>query len=289
MSMVEDDDIDDELDEEVLDDEIDDGDEGDEDAELSEVEQIAAAAGWKPKGDWKGEGHQSAADFLKSRAGAAKNAKREVKDLESRLDAIEATSRVTLDRQREQLEARAKELRRDAIKRGDADEVEAIDKVLAEETARLTEAEKGAEAPKLTALDKAYLANHAWMFGDDTLEGDDDAVAEGDEAYELYGAVFARVLKTSGDAADAHERAGKAVAKAYPHRYQDDEPRRGRRAPDLSSGRTSSRGRDVSGPDLKLPPEALAAAKDCVKRGIYGSVQEYADVYHEEKQKGRRR
>lgn len=286
---LEDEEIEDDLEDDLVDDgAADDDDDGQDDDDLSEVEQLAVEAGWKPKAQWKGEGHVDARTYLKNAANRAKATKRENRDLEERMGALEGAHKVSLDRQIENLKARAGEMKKAAIAKGGAgavEEVDAIDTVLDEEISALKKAAEP-EPMKLTALDKASLAEHPWMFGDDTFDGEEEEEAE--EAFQLYTATVAKVMEKTGDAGEAHERAGKTVRKAFPHRYEEEEAsRRGerrpqRRAPDIASGYATprERGRD-------LPPEALKAAKDCVSRGIYANVAEFAEVYWAERKKGR--
>jgi len=77
--------------------------------QYTEVEQIALDAGWKPAAEWKGEGHQTAADFLKHKARKGDDSASEVKRLEKRLEKVgKATDRLleqALAEQRADLEA----------------------------------------------------------------------------------------------------------------------------------------------------------------------------------------
>lgn len=271
---------------------VDDGDDDDpgEGDEPTEIERIAMEGGWKPKDQWKGPGWKPAEEFLRHTAKAAKDSRREARDLTERLGALEATSRVTLDRQADAIRAEAKRLKDAAIAKGGKDaiaEVEEIEKIAADELAKL---ETDAKPQKLTALDRRAFADHAWMYDDESFS-DPDLKADADDAIETYTDTFNRVLKTTGDPAEAHERAGKAVRKAHPDRYEADEEKPekkpGRRAPDLARGNTSSRegGRNLT---AKLGAPEMAAARDAVKRGIYGSVEEWAEVWDEERKKGRR-
>jgi len=220
--------------------------------------------------------------------------------------ALESTHKKSLDRALKQIDAQAKKMKAEAIAKGGKDAVklvEEIDEVAAEEKAKLV-GENDDTPIQLTTLDKRFFAEHDWMIGDDSFGGDDEDEAE--EAFALAQSTIKKVYEKTGDMMEAHERATKALRKAFPHRYQDDEdedeerPARGkgkreekpkRRAQDLAGGRRTmddERGGGRSNLVSKLPPEAKRAAEDYVKRGIYGSVEEYAEVYHDELKKDRR-
>lgn len=306
MSLQDDDDagVDDDAEDALFD--ADDGDNehrddgADEDDEPSEAEQAAQAAvdklaakvGWKPQKDWKGAGWMPADKFLETRAKSASNAKRETRDALDRLDRLEASEVKSRERAFAQLDAQAKRLKAEAIKKGGDDAVdlvEDIDKAVAEEKAKIAGA-PNAET-ELTPLDEAFFSDHGWL-----VEDEDDEEAE--KAFNFVAKLVAGMAKKNVDPVSAYEAAENALRKAYPHRYEDEEderPRRGqkpgRRAPELSGGR--SRASDAGGgrsDDLvaKLPPEALRAADEYVKRGTYGSRREYAEVYFSELKKERR-
>lgn len=262
--------------------------EGDGDEDYSEIERLALEAGWKPGDKWKGEGHKDAASYLKDAAKAARNSRREARELQERMDALEGMNRVALDRQEEAIWARAEELKAAAIERGGRDavgEVAEIEAIRDEELAKLS----GVQAQpniKLNALDKRAIAqNAAWIISEEAFS-DPELVEEADEALDLYTTEFNRVLEKTGSQAEAHERAGVAIKKAFPHHYRDGGQARGRRMPEVSRGFSADRGGRAP---VRLPPEAMAAARDSVKRGIFGSIEEYAEVYAAELKKGRRR
>lgn len=265
-------------------------DEGGEDGDdegggLSEVERLAADAGWKPRGQWKGEGWKPAEAYLRDSVKAARDARRATREMQERMDALEGTHRVTLDRQQEAIVAKAREMKAAAKT---VAEVEEIEKIEREELAKLKPEGEAAPAIRLSALDKRAVANNiGWAISDEAFE-DPDLAADADEAIELYTDTFNSVKAKTGDAAEAHERAGRAVQTAFPDYYEREERRPGRRpSGDNVRGFNSERGGARSAA-AALPPEAMAAARDCVRRGIYGSIDEYAEVYQTEKKKGRR-
>lgn len=269
------------------------------------IEALAREAGWKPKDKWKGDGWVPAEQFLKNAAKRANNAKREVRDLTERMSALEGAHKDAMKRQAEALTAKAKQLKAEAIKKEkDPDKaaklVEEIDEVLAEEQAKLAEKAEAPREMKLTALDKKFFAENAWLIDEHDSEEDE---AEADEAFDMLQAEMQRLAKAGVSAVRAYKEAKELLREAYPHRYEDDEDdddeparKRGagkkpaRRSPDLAGGRRQMNGDERGGGDLysKLPPEAKRAAKECLDRKIYGSLEEYAEVYFDEKRKERR-
>lgn len=301
----------DDAEEEVEDEEADPEGEGDEEERPrgpskaeQKIEALAKDAGWKPRDKWKGEGWVPAEQFLKNAAKRASAAKREVRDLTERMSALEGAHKESLKRTVEALEAKAKAMKAEAIKKGGKDAaeiVEEIDEVLAEEKKKLEEAEP--KPIKLTALDKKFFAENPWLTADDSFE-DDESAEEADEAFELVQATIAKAAKSGKTAIEAYELAERALKKAFPHRYEsddeddeDEKPTKGkkpaRRAPELAGGRRQLGDGAGSAGALaakmkREAPEAHRAALEYVKRGTYGSVEEYAEVYYAEQKKDRR-
>lgn len=265
----------------------------------TEIEAIALKAGWKPKDKWKGEGWVPAEKFLENAAKRASNAKREARELQDRMDRLESAHQESLKRTIDALDAKAKQLRAQAIREAAKDPAKAekmleeIDEVLAEEKAKITQSQQAGEL-KLTPLDKKFFNENSWLIDDHDDPADD---AEADEAFEMLQIELTRLAKSGMSAVRAYKEAQALLREAYPHRYHDDEdePRRGkrpgRRAPDLSGGRrqlNDDGGGGARSLVAKLPPEAKRAAKEYVERGIYGSEEEYAEVYFQENSKDRR-
>lgn len=94
--------------------------------QLSEVEQLAVEAGWKPESEWKGEGHQSAAEFLKHQASSARDAKRQAKEHERRLERVQQTTEKLLRQQEAQLREELEGRHADAVAANNATEARRI-------------------------------------------------------------------------------------------------------------------------------------------------------------------
>lgn len=76
----------------------------------ADVEALAVEAGWKPAGEWKGEGHMPASAYLKHQVARAKEKSDELKSVNKRLDKLSRTSGAILERalreQRDELEGK---------------------------------------------------------------------------------------------------------------------------------------------------------------------------------------
>lgn len=277
-----DDEEEDELDEDAVEDE-------DEGEGADTVEEIAARAGWKPKSQWRGEGWVPADEFLERSAKRAQTASRKEREAEERIERLERAHQVSITRMEAQMRAQAEAMKRKIIAEGGEDAYERtqiVEEVLAEEAAKLRAASPTeASAPQLTALDRQFFTGHAWLTDDATFEDGADA-EEADEAFELAARTMKSVIDKTGDVVAAHEAADKALRRAFPQRYQQDQ-RPARRMPALAEGGASRRG-GGGGAASRLPPEARRAGESFVKRGTFASLEEYANVYFEEEKKGRR-
>lgn len=94
--------------------------------QLTEVEALAVEAGWKPASEWKGEGHQSAADYLKHQAASAQSAKRTAKEQERRLERVAQTTEKLLRQQEAQLREELELRHSDAVAANDAKQARRI-------------------------------------------------------------------------------------------------------------------------------------------------------------------
>lgn len=88
--------------------------------QLTEIEQLAVEAGWKPASEWKGDGHQSASDYLKHQAASARDAKRHAKEQDRRLERVQQTTEKLLRQHEAQLREELEGRHADAVAANDA-------------------------------------------------------------------------------------------------------------------------------------------------------------------------
>jgi len=260
-------------------------------AKADDLETVARELGWKPETEWKGDppegGFASAAEFIRSQRTRAKNVEKELKKLRSdtdrRIKRMEEQSAKERAKTIEEMHAEYDWYIREAIKKGD----EASEKkLIRERDAKLAEANEIDEAedepeadedewveaftPSFPQVQKRfYNDGHAWILDDDA---DPDAMR-----------VMLDYVDSGIPFADALEKADKALRKAYPDRYEDEDmddepeekPKNGKRVPVLSPGGRGSGG-GVSAASRLSPAQREIGAR-FVKEGLFGSLEEYAE------------
>jgi len=302
-------------DEEVV---IDSHDDGDDDPS---IEDLALEAGWTPKDKWKGDPgkHVGATEYMRRMAKSQKTLSKKLtereeqlaakeKDFDDRLKRLEKTSTVAQKREIAQLKAHYEGLLEDAIESQDP---AAIKKALKDRDAALEELEDE-EKPELSddkfveefrpmymPVQKPFWTENAWLLGDD------------DEAEEAF-ATIEEIVQDVVDSATEKKRkptyeemerafaaAERHIKRAYKHRSEPEQedvaaivdteereeepapkpkPVATKRIPVLAGGSRTGRASIAS----KLPPEAIKAADDDIKRGLFADREEWAKVYYEE-------
>lgn len=260
-----------------------------------DLETIAREVGWKPEAEWKGEppegGFLSPADFIRNqkskRDSLAKEISKVRNETEKRIKRIEERSA----KNQEKAVAKAVEeihgeynfLIRQAIRNGDDEREEALRAEMDEKVKEVKDAsdeepeqedeqteEKWIEQfqPSYPSLQKTfYNQGHAWILEDDA---DPDAMR-----------VVLDFVDSGVPFAEALEKADRALRKAYPDQYEaedeDDPPaRNGRRVPVLAPGSRGGGGQ-VSWAS-RLSQTQRAIAQKCVSDGLFGSIEEWAQV-----------
>jgi hypothetical protein len=260
-------------------------------AKADDLETVARELGWKPETEWKGDppegGFASAAEFIRSQRTRAKNVEKELKklrnDTEKRIKRMEEQSTKQREKEIAELHSEYDWYIRKAIKEGD----EATEKKLIKERdAKVAQAEDVEDAddepeadeeewieafnPSYPQVQKRfYNEGHAWILDDDA---DPDAMR-----------VMLDYVDSGIPFADALEKADKALRKAYPDRYEDEDmddepeekPKNGKRVPVLVSG-SKGAGGGVSAASRLSPAQREIGAR-FVKEGLFGSLEEYAE------------
>jgi hypothetical protein len=271
--------------------------------ELSEVEQLAAELGWKPRAAWKTKPGEEdtwtdAATFIRHTKAKADATRKELIDTKKtvdevvvkRVEAMERTMRKARERELAGVRAEYTTLIRQAVAKGDdraedalRAELEGIENEYKElEEVQLTpEQLKKAEDefvdnfqvgyPK---VQKPFWEEHAWIL-------DDEADIED---FGLVEAEITRMMQNGRSLPEALEAADKLIRKTFADRYEAEaEPvakraeKDGPRVPVLASARRGAAKSLAS----RLPPEARAQAKKEIERGLFGSYEEWAEVYQE--------
>lgn len=261
-------------------------------AKADDLETVARELGWKPETEWKGDppegGFASAAEFIRSQRTRAKNVEKELKKLrsetEKRIKRMEEQSAKQREKEIKELHAEYDWYIREAVKKGD-DATE--QKLIRERDAKLAEAreiedEDEGEAPtdeeewieKFTpsypqVQKRFYNEGHAWILDDDA---DPDAMR-----------VMLDYVDSGIPFADALEKADKALRKAYPERYEDEDmdeedekpARPVKKAPVLAPGGRGAGG-GVSAASRLSPAQREIGAR-FVREGLFGSLEEYAE------------
>ena len=260
-------------------------------AKADDLETVARELGWKPETEWKGDppegGFASAAEFIRSQRTRAKNVEKELKklrnDTEKRIKRMEEQSTKQREKEIAELHSEYDWYIRKAIKEGD----EATEKKLIKERdAKVAQAEDVEDAddepeadeeewveaftPSYPQVQKRfYNEGHAWILDDDA---DPDAMR-----------VMLDYVDSGIPFADALEKADKALRKAYPDRYEDEDmddepdekPKNGKRVPVLVSGSKGAGGGVSAASRLSAAQREIGAR--FVKEGLFGSLEEYAE------------
>lgn len=262
-------------------------------AKADDLETVARELGWKPETEWKGAppegGFASAAEFIRSQRSKARNVEKELKklrsDTEKRIKRMEEQSAKQREKEIAELHSEYDWYIRKAIKEGD----EATEKKLIKERdAKVAQAEEVEEAddepeadeddyiesftPSYPQLQKRfYSEGHAWVLDDDA---DPDAMR-----------VILDYVDSGIPFAEALEKAGPALKKAYPEKYADEDddmddeaeekPKNGKRVPVLAPGGRGAGG-GVSAASRLSPAQREIGAR-FVKEGLFGSLEEYAE------------
>jgi len=258
-----------------------------------DVEAIARELGWKPESEWKGKppekGFASAADYIRSQRDHAKNVEKEMKKLRSETDKRIKRMEDQTAKQREREIAEIHEEYdwwiRDAIKKGDDGREKALIKERdgkVKQAEAVEEKEEAADEPAteeewVEAFQPAYPElqkrfygeGHAWVLDEDA---DPDAMR-----------IVLDFVDSGVPFAEALEKSARALKKAYPDRYEEDEdmdeepeekPAK-KRVPVLASGAKAG-GSGVSAASRLSPAQRTIGAK-FVKDGLFGSLEEYAE------------
>ncbi|MEY2759927.1 MAG: hypothetical protein RIR33_3705 [Pseudomonadota bacterium] len=258
-----------------------------------DLETVARELGWKPETEWKGDppegGFASAAEFIRSQRTRAKNVEKELKKLrsetEKRIKRMEEQSAKQREKEIRDLHAEYDWYIREAVKKGD-DATE--QKLIRERDAKLAEAREIEDeddedtvatdeeewiekfTPSYPQVQKRfYNEGHAWILDDDA---DPDAMR-----------VMLDYVDSGIPFADALEKADRALRKAYPERYEDEDmdqedekpARPAKKAPVLAPGGRGAGG-GVSAASRLSPAQREIGAR-FVKEGLFGSLEEYAE------------
>ncbi len=269
-------------------------------AEPTEVEKIAMEAGWKPESEWKGDksGWTDAGSYIKNLAKTVKNRGAELtrreKDFDQRVKRLEKTMQDARRRDREELEADFGARIRKAIKDGDEDLEAALRKEFGEQVAELEELAEQELTPEqirqaeddyveefevaVPRIQEPFWNKYAFLLDEDTPV-DDFAMVE---------AEISKGMANGKTATEAFDAAEKLIARAFPDMIEEDEaedvkddpkPSTKRRAPPVIA--PAHRATSAS-QATRLPAEARATAKRYIEEGLYGSYEEYAEVYFAE-------
>lgn len=257
--------------------------------EPESLESIAREAGWKPAEEWKGDpppgGFLSPAQYVKAQAQKASSLSKELsqfrKETERRIERMERQSKAKQEAEREALHKEYNHWIKMAVKAGNTEqferltkEKEALDAKAADEPPSLddmddddfVQAFSEAFEPAYPRLQTRFFQDgHAWLL-------DDDADPEALQTY-------ADILSGDGAFADNLEKADRILRKAFPDKYasEADEPERKtpKRAPVLAPGGRSAK---TGGYAARLTPEQRQIAQRNVAEGLFGSIEEWAEV-----------
>lgn len=235
-------------------------------AEPITVESLAAEKGWSPKEKWRGapDKWKPADEFIRATFDINDQVRRELKSTKDTVEKLARTSAtITADRiaaATREIEARFA----DAVEAGDVKGAKAA-------TEELRRVEAQAKPEPENAVADFMDRNKGWY------EKDDEATA-------LAVSVSNRLAGQGKSQAEQVEAAEAAVRKFKPELFGDaDKTPAGRRAPlvnepgSRSSG-TSNRAKGVA----DLPPSAVRAGQDFVKKGLVPDMATYAKSWHAE-------
>lgn len=278
----------------------------DQPVELTEVEKIASEAGWKPETEWKGDktNWTDAATFLRSLPkkleDRGKQLSRQEKSFDARVKALEKTTEIARERERAQIKDYYEDLIRQAIKEGD----EESEKELRELQEKAEEEFENAKPVVLTPeqveaehqrfvdefpvampkVQQPFWNEHAWLL-------DEDADIED---FDMVESVITGAMDSGKSLPEALEAAEAFLHKTFSDQYdeiveqedEEDEPKPAKKARNGRSGRVPvlagvnrTAGRTKAS---RLPPEARSAAKRLIDEGLFGSYEEYAEIYEAE-------
>lgn len=255
-----------------------------------ELETVARELGWKPEAEWKGEppkgGFATAADYIRSQRDHAKNVEKEMKklrtDTDKRIKRMEEMSVKQREKEVAEIHSEYDWWIREAIKKGDDSREKALIK---ERDAKVKDAEavedKAEDDDDLTEDDwveqfqpaypqlqkRFYGDGHAWILEDDA---DPDAMR-----------TVLDFVDSGVPFAEALEKADRALRKAYPDQYEEDEveeepeAKPAKRVPVLVAG--SKGGASVVSAASRLTPAQRTIGAKFVKDGLFGSLEEYAE------------
>lgn len=293
-------------------------DEGDDEPS---IEDLALEAGWTPKEKWKGDPGKwvSAAEHLRRTAKSQKTLAKKLsereeqlaakeKDFDDRIKRLEATSTVAQKREIAQLKAHYQKQLDEAIESKDPaairkalnDRDEAIEELEDDEKPEISD-DKFVEnfRPMYMPVQKPFWTENSWLLGDD--EEAEEAFAEIEEIVQdvVDGATEKKRKPTYEEMERAFAAAERHLKRAYKHRLgseeietpalvDDDEreeelepkpkPPASKRIPVLAPGSRTARATLAS----RLPAEAIKAADEDIKRGLFADREEYAKVYFSE-------
>lgn len=278
---------------------IDEAPEAEEAVELSEIEQLASELGWKPESHWKGDktNWTDAATFIRQTKAKAEATRKELIDTKKTIDEtvvkrVETMERMVRAKHERELAAERSRYTaaiRKAVAQGDdqledalraeleeiEDEYKALDQVeLTPEQLKKAEDEWVENFPiTYPKVQKPFWEDHAWLL-DDEADIEDFALVE---------AEITRLMMNGRSLPEALEAADKLIRKTFPDQYAGDpEPderpaKDGPRVPVLASARRGT-GKSLAS---RLPPEARAQAAKDIKQGLFGSYEEWAEIYQE--------
>lgn len=257
------------------------------------LETIAREMGWKPESEWKGEppagGFASPADYIRSQKAHSKNLEKEIRklktDTDKRIQRMEQQSVKQREKEINDLHAEYDYWIKKAVKAGDEGRYEALTKERDEkvkeakdEAKRLKEEEGDTDLDEDTFIEqfkpsypevqkRFYNDGHAWVLDEDA---DPDAMR-----------LVLDYVDSGVPFADALEKADKALRRAYPEQYDDEEeeedpkPKNGKRMPVLAPGGRGNGGH-VSAAS-RLSPAQREIGNRFVKEGLFASLEEYAE------------
>lgn len=257
----------------------------------SEVEALARELGWKPESEWKGKppekGFASAEDYIRSQRDHAKNVEKELKklrtDTDKRIKRMEDLSAKQRDKEIQAIHEEYDWWIREAIKKGDdtrekqlikerdgkVKQAEAVSEDDKADEKELTEEDWVEQfQPAYPELQKRFYADgHSWVLDDDA---DPDAMR-----------IVLDFVDSGVPFPDALEKADRALRKAYPEHYEDedveDEPEEKpkKRVPVLAAG--AKGGASGVSAASRLSPAQRITGQRFVAQGLFGSLEEYAE------------
>ena len=279
------------------------------------LEDLALEAGWTPKDQWKGDPGKwvSAAEHLRRTAKSAKNLAKKLTAAEQKIEAKEAefdkriarlemTNSAVRKREIDQVKSYYEQQIEEAIHSQDPAQIK---RALAERDQAVTELEQGekptlsddeyvkAFEPTQATVQKPFWRDNAWILEDGPEA--DEAFADVEEMItdQIFAVTEGKRQPTPREMREALEEAEKYLSRAYRDKYrtqteeaEDEEeepapkpaprltPRP--RVPVIGSASRGGNTRNLSG---RLPPEAIKAADEYIKQGLFSDRDEYARIY----------